>query len=151
MNMGAEQLSFDQWMAFFRPLMPIPDVVLSLTASRESVHRLIDAGSLRAVNIGLGKQARELRIYKYAVIHILAGRTEEIETIPVAKIMPHSRPDMLVRELTELFACTDQHIYNLAARDEIKTRSGVSLSSQKRMPRYTRESVIAFLEKREVS
>jgi hypothetical protein len=149
MSLVLEQLTFDQLMARFRPLLEMQEAAWCLNVPRIAVDRLIDSGNLPAFDLGLGKHARMLRVCRYAVIHILAGRTEPIQKIPIEDLLPHSRADFLVRELMGLFACTDQHIYNLAARDKIKAPR-ISQSSQRRVPRFTRESVIAFLKEREI-
>ena len=136
----------DIWPAVekFGLLMEVQEACFCLgDLSRSVVERALQHGALRGVDIGLGKTQRSLRVYRYSVEQLLNGAPPE--KIAAAAILPHSRPDLLVRELAQLFACTTQHVYNLSAAGEIVPPVRVSS-----IPRFTRESVIAFLERREI-
>lgn len=134
----------DFLLALFRPWITKAEAAFLLDdASEDHVLDLVDEGVLRAVNIARAADTRrEVRIYRYTVEHrILLPRTAS-HAVPVDAIIPHHRPTILRRELSDWLGCTEQHVSNLnltGPRDQHDTRH-----------RIYREAVVEFLESREI-
>lgn len=134
----------DFLLALFRPWITTSEAAFLFDdCSEKHVLNLIDEGALRAVNIARAADTRrEVRIYRYTVEHRIIAPKHPIHAIPAESIIPHHRPTILRRELSDWLGCTEQHVSNLnltGPRDQHDTRH-----------RIYREAVVEFLESREI-
>jgi hypothetical protein len=127
----------------FGPLLEVQEAELILTTSRESIRRLIDAGTLLVCDIGLGKKQRAIRIFKHSLARLLAGEKGQPPiAVPIEWLLPHHRPHFFIRELATFLRCTDQHIRNLADLGELPKLP----AAPDGVIRFSRQSVIEFVQ-----
>lgn len=149
-------VQLDFLLAFFGPLLKLPDAAELLACSQDHVANMVDDGSLRAVNIAAGDRTRrEIRIYRYTVDfwtyrragHPAAARKPS--AVDPAHILPHARPHLLKREVAKVLDCTEAHVANLAAAGHLAGPS-LNLGSLARLPRYEADSLLRFVSIREI-
>ena len=134
----------DFLLALFRPWITKSEAAFLLDdCSEDYILALVDSGTLRAVNIASAEDTRrEVRIYRYTVERRIIAPAHPAGRVPVDAIIPHHRPTILCRELSDWLGCTERHVRNLALagpRDRHDTRH-----------RIYREAVVEFIESREI-
>jgi len=141
----AEQMTW--WNLFFRPLLTIEQAAELLDdVHARSVVMLAEEGRLRAWNIATRTETRrEIRVALYSV-QWLGESTRRSRKPPqahpaVEQLFPHSRPNLLLREVAQFLQCDERHVRNLAF-------GGPQFSE--RQNRVARTALSAFLNAREL-
>lgn len=155
----AELGQLDFFLALFRPLLSQDEAAFLLgEPSLQTITRRLEDGSLRGVDISLaGEDAgrRELRIYRYAVEHLLIAPPAQKKPVrvPVERIFPHARPVFRQDEVAAILRCTPKHVGRLKEASELRgprLSTAAAPGASDRTPRVSRESLIEFLTRREI-
>jgi hypothetical protein len=142
-----------------RPLMVSTTAQHCLDVDRKKLNHMVDNGELAwAWNLGLGQDRNDLRILTACVVEHCMGPIKEIGATKNLKlpevlglILPQKRETVRGTELQRLFYCHANLIHHLNAVGEI-TRINEKLArvGPNASPRFTVDSVAAFLGKRRV-
>lgn len=145
----------DFWSLFFPPMLKPEQAAEFL----DDVHRrlvldLCEEGKLRAINIASRDDTRrEVRIYRYSAQWLAEATRRKCKAPkhpPVETLLPHSRPNLTLREVAQFLACDERHVRNLA----MITGGPASLTGpqiSERHNRISRPALIAFLNAREIN
>ena len=149
---ASPQLDF--WSLLFDPLVTIEEARFLLDeVSDKHVAHLVEEGRLSAINIALDLSGgkRLLRVYAFSIHALAMSRTRKLPkapvSIPVEHLLPHTRPNLLKREVENLLKCSPDHVANLFAGALRQLGTGGS----RRLPRIPREALLSFLQAREVA
>jgi hypothetical protein len=143
-----------------RPLWPIDMAQGSLDVPRRSVLAMIESGALPwAWNISAGRSHKDFRILAHCVVEQQSGpvagvgKTRDLELPEVLNLLlPQIRPTLRGVDLQRLFACSADAVRDLHRAGELvmvaERRPAQGTNSS---PRFTRESIAHFLERRRVT
>ncbi len=142
-----------------RPLWKAETVCDYLDIVTQDFLRLIEDGGLAwAFDIGAvhNRARKEIRVLAHCAIERAHGSIKSIGptanvnfSAMIELVLPHHRSTLRGVELQRMLSCAPNHVADLARCGAIeRVRESIPTTGPLSSPRFTRESVIRFLEKR---
>jgi hypothetical protein len=143
-----------------RPLWQADTVQECLGITRAKLVEMIQSGEVPwAWNIGLGHSRKELRILGLSIVELQSGPIRGIGStrnfgLPevAGLILPKTRETLRGRELQMLFQCnpdTIRHLHDAGELDRVPEK--LDKHGPNSSPRYTKASLVRFLETRRIT
>ena len=144
-----------------RPLWKADTCCDYLDIMTQDFLRLVDNGGLAwAFDIGAAtnRVRKEIRVLAHCAVERAHGPIKSIGPTANLKfsavielILPHHRSSLRGVELQKMLSCTPNHVTDLGRLGDIeRIKERIPKTGPNASPRFTRESVIHFLEKRRI-
>lgn len=147
------QVQLNFWHSFFHELLTLPEATDLLDdLHKRSVVALAEEGKLRAVNIALGNQRRDLLVWRYSVEWLGESERRRLRLPPapaIETLLPHGRANFHLKEVSDFLRCSERHVRNLLAAPAGTGLGGPQFSQ--RQNRIAREHLVRFLTAREIN
>lgn len=157
---SAIQLEMDFLLAHSYPLITSEEAAFLLDCSETTAMTMVDDATLPAVNIALSTATRrEVRIWRWAVLHRCIAPERKLQAISIAESLPLQREVWTMREVSGVLRCSVDHVYNfydtpVAPGEKATLLTGpdrnAGRSTHGRRPRIFRDSLITLLTTRTI-